>query len=207
MQGKKYGRLTVIERAGSNKEGKAEWMCVCECGNKRVFVGKYFRVGHTKSCGCYNIDMIIKRNKESAKMKGWATSRIYNTWYNMLRRCQKDNRKDGRWYRDKGISVCDEWQNFFIFKRWAFANGYNKDLTLDRIDGDGNYEPSNCRWATWEQQANNRSSNRFLKIGDENKTVAQWAKAYAICPQMILSRLRHGYDGLDLLKPSGALRK
>jgi len=158
LTGKRFGRLVVIERKVNSKDGKANWKCVCDCGKIIITKGKYLKSGETKSCGCLNIDKIIERNKSNKKRGGMSTTRIYQCWYNMISRCEKGFGTDYKYYKGKGIIVCDDWHDFNNFASWALNNGYSEELLIDRIDGNKNYEPSNCRWVDVYVQANNRTN-------------------------------------------------
>lgn len=156
MTGRKCGRWTVIERAGKDKHNRVLWLCECECGNRKAVDGTTLRRGASKSCGCLDHDMhILHPNRTTHGM--WGT-RIYRIWKAMKNRCNNPNTPDyQKWYGAKGVKVCDEWQHdFMAFYSWSMANGYRDDLTIDRINPYGNYEPSNCRWATLKEQANNK---------------------------------------------------
>lgn len=144
LSGKKFHKLTVLEFAGRDKWHKVLWKCQCDCGNTTVTHARSLKNGHTKSCGCLQGDA-----------GGMSGTRIYSIWNSMIQRCNNPRQK---YHCGKGIKVCDEWSvkgGFFHFKDWALANGYQEDLTIDRIDNDGNYEPSNCRWVDWKTQAAN----------------------------------------------------
>lgn len=155
LTGMKFNKLTVIERAGYDEYHKILWKCLCECGNETVTHGRALKNGKCKSCGC-----IKNANRRSdGRFKGLTDTRIFRIWKGMNRRCNNENADDYKNYGGRGISVCNEWsgtQGFFNFLSWALNNGYSDSLSIDRINNDGNYEPSNCRWATWIQQANNR---------------------------------------------------
>lgn len=110
----------------------------------------------------------------------------------MHARCEKQGHPEYCHYGKRGISVCAEWQAFMPFCFWAMANGYRDDLTLDRIDVNGNYEPSNCRWATQKEQARNRRSNRFVEVGGVRMTCKDWARKLGISSQALLERLNSG---------------
>ena len=132
---------------------------------------------------------------------GMNGTRIYREWCHMRERCFSKRHKSYKHYGGKGIKVCEEWDNSFIpFYEWAMANGYNDTLTLDRIDVNGNYEPSNCRWITNLEQQRNKKNNRFIEINGEKKAVSEWANIYNLDRHTIYYRLDKGITGLDLFK-------
>ena len=126
-------------------------------------------------------------------------TRIYQEWQGMKGRC--NNPHDPRYDRwgGRGIKVCDEWQNSFeAFYNWAMANGYKDDLTIDRIDNDGNYEPSNCRWATQQEQSRNRSSNIKITIGNSTRTLMEWCSIFNVNYKNVRDRYwRNGFSSID----------
>lgn len=169
----KFGRLTIIKDIDKQIYGFHAYECECECGNK-VIVNKYKLLsGHTKSCGCLKL-------KHKNRLSGETNKRIYSCWRNMLQRCQTRSRKDSKYYYDKGIHICDEWMIFDSFADWALENGYRNDLTLDRINSNGDYSPDNCRWVTMEEQQRNKSNNIYLTYEGITKTLSEWARDYKI---------------------------
>lgn len=153
--GKKYGRLTVIACTGVSRWGESQYLFQCDCGNQLIASGGNIFRGKQKSCGCLQKENGVKRGKTSAK-HGLYKTRPYRIWCGMKRRCYTPSVHNFNNYGGRGIKVCNEWQEFIPFYEWAMSNGYKEDLTLDRIDVNGNYEPSNCRWTTWSEQAKNK---------------------------------------------------
>lgn len=131
----------------------------------------------------------------NAKKHGMSNTRLYHIWEGMKRRCKNPKAKNYKNYGGKGISICDEWdRSFEVFYEWAMANGYEDGLTLDRIDVNGNYEPSNCRWASWEEQENNRSNNKYIEYNGQTKTIAEWTRIFGKPRHIVYHRLKRGWS-------------
>ena len=154
LLGKRFGKLIVIERMPNVPKHHARWLCCCDCGNTTVAESHCLQNGSVQSCGCMLSEM--------HKTHGKTGSRLYNVWNTMKQRCFNDNCKEYKDYGARGISMCDEWHHdFSAFEKWAVDNGYDPDAprgecTIDRINNDGNYEPSNCRIVSMKVQGNNR---------------------------------------------------
>lgn len=172
MTGKKCGRLTVLERAENDKHGNAMWKCKCECGNIITTLGYQLRSGHTKSCGCLQKDIVRKMNTKH----GYSKTRIYRIWDAMKGRCLNPNNDAYENYGGRGIEICEEWMDPVNFIEWAYDNGYNDNLTIERIDIDGNYEPSNCTWVTRAEQNRNTSRNISVEVDGKEYGLAQLAR-------------------------------
>lgn len=148
---------------------------LCECGSKKFYRYDYLINGHTKSCGCKKSSFL----SNSLSIHGHSKSRLYGIWKNMIRRCLEEKSDVYMYYGGRGIKICIEWQNSFeIFKDWSLKNGYDNNLTIDRKDNDGNYEPDNCRWTTRLIQSRNTRKTIFLNIFNENKSLRDWADDY-----------------------------
>lgn len=155
LTGQRFGRLVVLGRDGSDKYGSALWRCRCNCGNEVLVTSSNLR--RTNSCGCLRRELVTKRDTAH----GQRFTRLYRVWQGMKTRCNTPSSTSYRWYGARGITVCDEWMNNFeSFRSWALTHGYRDDLTIDRINVDGNYEPDNCRWATVAEQQHNKRDSR-----------------------------------------------
>lgn len=182
LTGQKFSRLTAIKYMGHSK-----WECECECGKHIICNLTDLRKGHTKSCGCLR--------EEQLKKHGMSDTRIYKIWQNMVSRCYINSSTNYDDYGMRGISVCDEWKNSpENFIEWGMNNGYKDGLTIDRIDVNGNYEPSNCRWATYKQQANNKRNTKKYFLNGEYKTIPELCNYYQKNYDLVRGRVSKGWD-------------
>lgn len=163
LTGQTFGRLKALCQGVTPDTTKAKekfWLCQCECGNQTTVSGYQLRSGKTQSCGCITKERMKKVAKEKpSKKHGLSSSRVYKNYYTMKARCYNPNHQKYEMYGAKGIMICSEWlgeNGFLNFYEWAMNNGYQENLTIDRINNDGNYEPSNCRWTNSSLQGFNR---------------------------------------------------
>lgn len=189
LTGIKFGKLTVIKFEGREKRFLM-WLCKCDCGNEKIIRGTSLTCvkNPTLSCGCNHIGRgnIIHSSSKT---------RLYNIWRNMKTRCYDTKATFYKRYGKRGITICDEWkENFKTFKKWSLENGYSDNLEIDRIDNNGNYEPSNCKWATRKEQNNNKSNNHFVEINGETKTLKQWCEYKKIPYVTVTTRIHRGMD-------------
>lgn len=186
LVGDRYGSLSVRARAilTDGRRG-VYWHVQCDCGQKTIVRQDHLRSGRTISCGC--------AAKQNALVHGQTGTRLHNIWRGMLKRCDATSGEAFEKYAGRGISVCDEWRDFVSFADWANVNGYADDLTIERIDNDGNYCPDNCRWATSAEQARNRRNSRYETIGGIRKTLSEWCEVYRIPFSRVQKRLEAGW--------------
>lgn len=185
LTGEKFGKLTVIgfdsyKNIGNSTSRSAHWKCQCECGNMVMLDTSSLKYNGRKTCGC-----------SQKSTNGLYGSRLYKIWTGMKQRCFNPNDTQYQNYGGRGIIICDEWRNDFTsFFNWATNNGYKEGLTIDRENVNGNYEPTNCRWATQKEQMRNTRFNRNLTIDGETKIVAEWIDTSTIKPKTFRERVR-----------------
>ena len=197
--GEKYGRLTIKEYAGKAKNGSTLVKCICDCGAEKTVRLYALKNGTIKSCGCLAKELLIERNKTvKYTTHGQSRTRVYTIWCDMKQRCLNKNQEVFKYYGQRNIAICDEWLNDFnSFYDWAIRNGYNDNLTIDRIDVNGNYKPSNCRWVTMKEQRRNTRKNVFVEINGVKKVLIDWCSYYKIKYTTVLSRI---YSGWEIVK-------
>lgn len=190
LTGEKYGRWTVVENLGYTGPKKYYW-CRCECGTERRVPHGDLHSGKSKSCGCLKSELQTIRNTTHGKRD----TRLFSIWSGMKTRCYNENTDSFKYYGGKGVIICDEWLNDFqTFYDWSMSNGYWDNLTIDRIDVNGNYAPDNCRWTTYKIQSTNRTNNHFVRINNETKALSEWAEESGINYHTVQDRLRRGWS-------------
>lgn len=163
LTGKRFGKLVALKRWESAKGGRAQWLCRCDCGNTKVVRAAMLTSGRSTDCGCVLKEKFRVQSEHSVKK-----DRLYRVWGGMKKRCYNKNDHAYKNYGGRGIEVCDEWRDDYrAFREWAYSTGYDKnakrgECTIDRINNDGNYEPSNCRWVNAKVQANNRRKRKAV---------------------------------------------
>lgn len=186
MAGHRFGHLIVTEFYGNKKDGTSLWSCLCDCGQFRVIPGTKLRAGLHKSCGCLS----PKFTSDKLTTHGMSRTRTYRIWAGMLERVKPNNRKKHLYY-EKGITVCNRWKIFENF--YADMGECPDDFTIERVDGKVGYKPSNCKWASRKDQANNTTKNHFLSFNGEALTVSQWAEKIGIKENTLRYRIRRGW--------------
>ncbi len=194
IAGQKFGNLTAVRfdhRDEHTVGGQHYWLFRCDCGNEIVLRKSAVTSGNTKRCFC----CAAQRSAEASTVHGGVGTRLYREWAGIVQRCT--NPKDTSWgrYGAKGVTVCNEWRSFPAFRKWAYANGYNDSLTIDRVNPNGNYDPSNCRWASVREQANNKQGTLWIEYSGERLQLSYWADRLGINYHTLYDRLYlHGWS-------------
>lgn len=199
--GQRFGRLTVLGKIAA-VSSRSVVLCRCDCGTYHLARTQDLTAGKVQSCGCYHEE----RNVAAHTIHGGSSSRLYTTWAAMRARCTNPDHDNFTRYGGRGVTVCPEWESFEIFRDWALANGYRDDLTIDRIDNDGPYSPSNCRWATRAEQQNNTRRNIHVTYMGQTMTLMEAARASGIAYNT-LRRRYHANGELGLFIPAQQLKQ
>jgi len=189
-EGAKFGRWTVVEYVEHDKNYKAIYLCVCQCGEIKKVCENNLKSGKSRSCGC------LKRecSKKLMTTHDLSGHPIFSIWMGIKKRCTTPTAQNYKYYGGRGISFCKEWIDFMNFYNWAICSGWEEGLSIDRIDNDGNYCPENCRWVTHIEQCNNTRKNLMLTASSKTQTLSQWARELSCSVQTLHSRIRSGWD-------------
>ena len=186
--GLRFGKLKICDFVSKNGE---YYVCVsCDCGNKKEYKYKGFQVSKPTHCGCNNKN----------KTHGMSNTPLYKSWSAMKRRCNYPDELHKKYYKDKGIKYCEEWENFENFKDWALENGYVENYTIERLDNSKGYFPENCTWIPAKDQSKNRTTNHLVEINGVKKPISVWCEEYGIKWTTFYARLKSGKTGKQLIE-------
>lgn len=194
----RFGRLVCIKPVGRYEKNRSIiWQCKCDCGNVVEVVRGSLVSGKTRSCGCLQKEKATEACK-SRTIHGFGAQKLtgsglYKSWAHMKERCLNSNNQNYKYYGGRGIKVCKKWLTFNGFRE-DMERSYKRGLCIERIDNNGDYEPSNCRWANRVEQNNNKRNNRLITCHGETMTVAQWARKTGIAYKTIINRIYCGWD-------------
>ena len=200
LTGRTFGEFIVLEESlpkiRANGKKVRMWKCQCSCGNVRYLNKREIDTEKRKSCGCKQNEYRRMINLQH----GDSHTRLHNTWSGIRARCYCETDYHYQWYGARGIRMDDAWKDdYSAFKEWAINNGFSPELSLDRIDNDGNYTPDNCRWTTQKDQSNNTRRNRMITAFGETLTLAQWAEKSGIPYHTLKKRIYLGWTPEDAL--------
>ncbi len=191
--GQKFSRLTAVAFVRRNKEHRPVWKWLCDCGKEHEAVARDVTSGDSKSCGCYNRDMTVARNKATAT-HGMTNSPEFTSWRGMIDRCRNQNCKDFSRYGERGILVCERWNAFENFYEYMGRKPSSRH-SIDRFpNNDGNYEPDNCRWATPTEQSRNRRNSKTVEFGGKQVLLTEVAEKCGISYFNLWQRLKYGWS-------------
>ena len=190
LVGRRFGKLVVVNRAVRERGRRPYWSCLCDCGNLHDVRGNTLVSGGVKSCGCLPAERLTAHGHT---VNGKSTP-IFNAWSNMFSRCYNPKHEHYRSYGGRGIAVCSRWHESFENFLADMGPSWSQGLTLDRYpNNDGNYEPSNCRWATQAEQSRNRRTTVLLTFNGKTQTLTEWAAELGLTRQALGYRLRNGW--------------
>ena len=186
--GKQFDYLTVISRASSDRYGNARWNCKCSCGKLCVISAQSLRNGHARSCGHLQKEWASK----SKFVHGYSDSKLYSAWTAMIYRCENNKNPSYVNYGGRGICVCPEWHDFLTFRKWAISHGYKEGLTIERIDVNRGYEPSNCIYADRVIQNRNTRRNIHIFYNGQKLTISEFSRIINVRRTSVLKWYHQG---------------
>lgn len=190
LTGRRFERLTVIKRVPSLKNSRVtRWLCKCDCGNYTEVNRNNLLHKKCRSCGCLARDIIA--NNKYRETHNMSRTRLYHIWQGIKQRCLGQG-EVSKYYYGRGITYCPEWEEFENFKEWALSNGYTDELTIDRIDVNGNYEPDNCRWVSAKEQNRNKSTTVYLTLNGKTRSMGEWSELLNIPMSTMVNRRNKG---------------
>ena len=207
ISGQTFGNITVIKRDGSyticNGKHTPKWLCRCNFCGKLFHVNTYrIKALRLKSCGCQTTNLI----REKSKFHGLGGTRLSYIWRDMRKRCYNPKSESYKNYGGRGVRICDEWLDdagFLNFYKWAMENGYNDNLTIDRINNNDHYKPDNCRWVTKSENTNNRRNHVFVEFNGEILNLTQLARKLNVNPRTISKQKTRGWSLEKILRKAG----
>lgn len=185
----KFGNFTILHEVEKSKDGHRQFLCRCDCGKEQIVYLTHLKNGQKTKCKECSIKGINKKH-------GLKNTRLYRIWSGMKVRCNCNTNKDAKNYHDRGIRVCQEWNdNFVNFYNWAINNGYSENLTIERINVDGNYCPENCTWIPKEAQQKNKTTNILINYEGHTITASELGRIVGISSGAMIQRIkRHGVE-------------
>lgn len=196
LTGQRFSKLVALRRAASVCRS-ARWVCQCDCGNEHIVRTGNLMSGAVKSCGCLNN---VENKRKRCTTHGKSDTTEFTIWAQMRGRCNNPSNRAFKNYGGRGIKVCDRWDNSFSAFLEDMGTRPSLAHSLDRTDNNGNYEPGNCRWATWEQQQNNRRSNRRITYRGKTQTLMEATRSLGVRYDTVLLRIQKGWDVTDALE-------
>lgn len=192
--GNKYYKLSVCEYLGKNKNSKHIYSCNCDCGKQTVVTRNNLMSGNTKSCGCLYKEINHVTNYIHGGTSRNKRENLYMVWDSIKSRCNNPNHHAYKRYGGRGIKMCDEWENDYnAFREWSINNGYQDNLTIDRIDNNGNYSPDNCRFVSYKANERNKNNNHKITFNGKTMCLTEWSDetgiSYGVLNQRI--NIRH----------------
>lgn len=207
--GERFGRLTVIEKGGYLYGNRRAWLCACECGETKVIYGASLRQGKTRSCGCLKDEVSGALIGAASRTHGEGHNKTieYNSWVSMRQRCLNPNNPAYKDYGGRGIKICDRWNKYENFLA-DMGRKPDSSYSIERVENNKGYSPENCKWATMEEQCNNRRSNTLITFNGKTATLAMWSKESGTPVERIIKRISTGWNIKDaLFKPVRKMTK